>query len=116
MMGLDGVGMFINISPKGDDGFDHGDGYDEGITLRGLDKIPNTTKRFEAFREGLEDVAYMDILKKELAAAPKGKFPQFQKLLDSREQIMKNNKQNEVDAWRDAVGEAINTLRKPKKK
>ena len=116
MMGLDGVGMYINISPKGDDGFDHGDGYDEGITLRGLDKIPNTTKRFEAFREGLEDVAYMDILKKELAAAPKGKFPQFQKLLDSREQIMKNNKQNEVDAWRDAVGEAINTLRKPKKK
>ena len=78
----------------------------------GKEMIP--TKRFEAFREGLEDVAYMDRLKKELARhkAAGRSFPQYGELLAVREVVVKANGQKKVDEWRLAVGRAIDMLTK----
>ena len=67
--GLDGIAMWCSYSAKGDDGFDHRDGYDDGINWRGLDKKPVPTKRFHALREGLEDVAYLHELKRVMELA-----------------------------------------------
>ena len=64
MRGLDGVAMWTSGSRQGDDGWDSRDGYDDGILWAGVGKQMIPTKRFEAFREGLEDVAYMDLLEK----------------------------------------------------
>ena len=111
MMGLDGVAMWISGTRQGPDGFDMSDGYDDGICwYAGKEMVP--TKRFEAFREGLEDVAYMDRLEKELARLGAAKYPQYQKLLDERAGIRSRLDQDEVDAWRLAVGEAIDKLTK----
>ncbi len=38
------------------------------------------------------------------------RFPAFQKLLDERKGIFDRTNQDEVDAWRLAVGEAIDKL------
>ena len=112
MRGLDGFAYWTVYSPKGDDGWDSRDGRDEGLCWRGLDKKPVPTKMFEAVREGLEDVAYMDRLKKELARhkAAGRSFPQYEELLAAREAIMKANDQKKVDEWRLAVGRAIDSL------
>ena len=111
LLGLDGVAMWISGTRQGPDGFDSSDGYDDGICwYAGKEMIP--TKRFEAFREGLEDVAYMDRLEKELARVGAAKYPQYQKLLDERAGIRLRLNQDEVDAWRLAVGEAIDKLTK----
>ena len=110
-MGLDGVAMWISGTRQGPDGFDMSDGYDDGICwYAGKEMVP--TKRFEAFREGLEDVAYMDRLEKELARLGAAKYPQYQKLLNERAGIRSRLDQDEVDAWRLAVGEAIDKLTK----
>lgn len=112
---LDGVAFWSSFSAKGDDGFDHRDGYDDGITWRGLDKTPVTTKRLEAVREGLEDVAYIHLLKQAIGAA-RGKNPgpdltAPEKLVGERlEQILAGESQPEVDAWRREVGETIDRL------
>ena len=58
------------------------------------------TKRFEAFREGLEDVAYMALLEK--AGAKEAKA-----LLDAREEVINSHDQKAVDDWRLAVGRLI---------
>ena len=58
------------------------------------------TKRFEAFREGLEDVAYMSLLEK--AGTKEAKA-----LLDAREDIIKLHDQKALDVWRLAAGRAI---------
>lgn len=113
---LDGVAYWSFFSAK-NDGFDHRDGYDDGITWRGVDKKPVPTKRLEAVREGLEDVAYMDILKKRLAAAsvknPKKNYTEYQKLITERpRQLIKNCNQQEIDHWRLEVAEAIEKLGK----
>ena len=112
MRGLDGFAYWTVYSPKGDDGWDSRDGHDEGLCWRGLDKKPVPTKMFEAVREGLEDVAYMDRLKKELARhnAAGQTFPQYEALLAEREAIMKANDQKKVDEWRLAAGRAIDAL------
>ena len=112
MRGLDGFAYWTVYSPKGDDGWDSRDGHDEGLCWRGLDKKPIPTKMFEAVREGLEDVAYMDRLKKELARhkAAGRSFSQYEELLAAREAIMKANDQKKVDEWRLAVGRAIDSL------
>ena len=114
MMGLDGFAFWTVYGPRGDDGWDSRDGYDEGLCWRGLDKKPIPTKKLEAVREGLEDVAYMAILEKELARQKaKGKgFPQYEALLAERAGIMKADDQKRVDAWRLAVGRAIDSLSK----
>lgn len=112
MKGLDGMALWTVMSPSGDDGFDYRDGYDDGLVWRGFDKQPVPTKRLEAIREGLEDVAYMDRLRKELDRMKmKGKsYPEYESLLSVRGDIMKKASQNEVDLWRLKVGSAIDRL------
>ena len=112
MMGLDGFAFWTVYSPRGDDGWDSRDGYDEGLCWRGVDKKPIPTKKLVAVCEGLEDVAYMDRLAKELARnkAQGRTFPDFEALLSERDAIIKADDQKKVDAWRLAVGRAIDSL------
>ena len=100
MRGLEGFAFWTVYSPSGDDGWDSRDGYDEGLCWRGLDKKPIPTKKFEAVREGLEDVAYMALLEKVGGAEAKA-------LLDAREVLIKSQDQKAVDAWRLAAGRTI---------
>ena len=118
MRGLDGFAFWTGYSPHGDDGWDSRDGFDEGLTWRGIDKKPTPTKMLEAVREGLEDVAYMDALEKALAAerAAGRDHPEWGKLLADREAIIKSSDQKMVDQWRLAVGRAIDSLSERAKK
>ena len=116
-MGLDGMAYYTIFTPEGDDGWDARDGYDEGLCWRGDDKKPIPTKRLEAVREGLEDVAYMDALEKALkncSPAAGGSnaniIAEARSLLAEREGIVKARDQKKVDAWRLAVGRAIDGL------
>ena len=111
-MELDGMAYYTIFTPEGDDGWDSRDGIDEGLCWRGIDKKPVPTKRLEAVREGLEDVAYMDRLERELArvAAIGKQFPEFTALLDGRRDIIKAENQERVNSWRLAVGRAIDVL------
>lgn len=110
---LDGVAMWTFGGGQGD-GWDSKDGFDDGITWRGLDRKCVPTKHLFAFREGLEDVAYMDILEKALKSEKaKGRtYPEYEKLLADRDAIVKSDDQTRVDAWRLAVGRAIDRLTK----
>ena len=100
MRGLDGAAMWTSGGRYGDDGWDSRDEYDDGILWAGNGKEMIPTKRFEAFREGLEDVAYMSLLEK--AGTKEAKA-----LLDAREDVIKSHDQKAVDAWRLAAGRAI---------
>ena len=113
MRGLDGAAMWTFGSRSGDDGFDSRDGYDDGILWCGNNKQMVPTKRFEAWREGLEDVAYMDFLQKAVAAAKaKGRnAAEAQALLDVRKDIMGSKSQETLDAWRLEAGRTIDRLR-----
>lgn len=108
---LEGCAIWTIYEPKGD-GWDSRDGFDDGIAWRGIDRKPIPTKRLEALREGLEDVAYMDRLEKELARAKANgrAFPQYKALLDGRDEIVRAKDQKRVDEWRLAVGRAIDSL------
>ena len=55
-----------------------------------------------AWREGLEDVAYMDLLKRSGNAAAKS-------LLEAREAVVKANDQKVVDSWRLSAGRTCET-------
>lgn len=110
LLGLDGFAFWTSLSPNGNDGWDSRDGYDDGITWRGLDKSGVPSRCLHAVREGLEDVAYMDRLERELARFPKGRYPAYEKLISSREGIMKRADQVEIDKWRIAVGRAIDSI------
>ena len=119
-MELDGMAYYTIFTPEGDDGWDSRDGIDEGLCWRGNDKKPVPTKRLEAVREGLEDVAYMDALEKELArveAKPSDKRPpaalleKARSLLSERGEIVKAREQKQVDSWRHSVGRTIDRLR-----
>ena len=110
MLGLDGFAFWVSTSPKGLDGWDSRDGYDDGIAWRGLDKRNVPTRGLEAVREGLEDVAYMDRLEKELARAGKGRFPEYEKLLADREAVVARADPAEVGKWRLSAGRAIDAL------
>ena len=111
LMDLEGFAIWTIYSPQGD-GWDSRDGFDDGIAWRGVDRKPIPTKRLEAVREGLEDVAYMDRLEKELARLKaKGlSFPQYEALLAARADIVKAEDQKRVDEWKLAVGRAIDSL------
>ena len=100
MRGLDGAAIWTSGSRRGADGWDSRDGYDDGILWCGANKRMGPTKRFEAFREGLEDVAYMSLLEK--AGTKEAKS-----LLDAREDVIKSHDQKVLDAWRLAAGRAI---------
>lgn len=108
MMDLEGFAFWTSYSPKGD-GWDSRDGYDEGLCWRGVDKKPIPTKILEAVREGLEDVAYMDLLKRSENAAAK-------RLLDARDDVIKANNQKVLDSWRLAAGRLIDELSRQRKK
>ena len=111
MRGLDGAAIWTSGSRSGDDGWDSRDGYDDGVLWCGNGKRMIPTKRFEAFREGLEDVAYMDALAKAIAAKGKGPATAMaQSLLDARGDVMKARDQKALDAWRLEVGRAIDAL------
>ena len=111
MRGLDGAAMWTSGGRYGDDGWDSRDEYDDGILWAGNDKEMIPTKRFESFREGLEDVAYMDLLAKAIATKGKGAATlAAQSLLDAREDVMKAHDQKALDAWRLAAGRAIDAL------
>ena len=113
MRGLDGVAMWT-FGGGQNDGWDAKDGFDDGITWRGTRRTCVPTKHLAAFREGLEDVAYMDLLERTLKSEKaKGKdHPDCEKLLADREAIIRSDDQAKVDAWRLAVGRAINALMK----
>ena len=94
-------------------GWDSRDGFDDGVAWRGLDRKPIPTKRLEAVREGLEDIAYMDRLEKELARAKsEGRvYPKrYEELLSGREAIIKAEDQKLVDEWRLETGRAVDEL------
>lgn len=114
MMGLDGAALWCSGSPSVyQDGFDSRDGYDDGA-LWAVEKaqcIP--TKRFESFREGLEDVAYMARLEKIVAEREKRHEPvppEARDLLDAREGILQRARFAEVLDWRDRIGELLDRL------
>jgi hypothetical protein len=118
LRGLDGVAMWTFFSAQGD-GWDSKDGFDDGITWRGLDRKNVPTKQLEAFREGLEDVAYMDALEKVIARAesaaaekrpPATVLTEAKRLLAEREAIVKSDDQVKLDVWRLAVGRAIDGM------
>ncbi len=113
--GLDGVAIWDTLHVNGEDGLDHRDGYDDGATLLDSNRQPIPTKRFEAISEGLEDVAYMFELKKQLERL-EGKIDsaEYQQYLDlitvKLEEIVKEASQEQVDEWRLSVGTAIDKL------
>ena len=113
LMGLDGVAVWTFFGAK-NDGWDSRDGLDDGITWRGAKRTCVPTKQLAAFREGLEDVAYMDMLEKFLkdGKAKGGMRDECVRLLGEREAIIKSDNQARVDAWRLAVGRAIDALAK----
>ena len=106
---LDGIAIWCSGTREGADGFDTFDGYDDGICwCDGRRYVP--TKRYEALREGLEDAAYMDRLAKELERVGAARYPQHAALLNSCADVFARARQDEVDAWREAVGSAIDAL------
>ena len=109
--GLDGMAFWTAMSVK-EDPFDHRDGYDDGVMLAWHGGKPIPTKRLQAIREGLEDVAYMAQLQKELARCKaKGlNFPEYEKLLAECNAIRKAATQDKVDSWRNRCGAAIDDL------
>ena len=110
LQNLAGCAIWTSYSPKGD-GWDFGDGKDEGVCWRGIDTKPVPTRQLHAFREGLEDVAYMDLLKRELAKSAEGKFAAgCRKLLDERQGIAKREKSEEVEAWRLSAGRLLDEI------
>ena len=112
MRGLDGVGIWCSGTRQGDDGFDSRDGYDDGITWYGNDKQQIPTKRLQAFREGLEDIAYMDALSKAIAKAKESKrdVTKAQALLDERASVIEKADFADVDRWRLETGRMIDAL------
>ncbi len=99
------------------DPYDHGDGYDEGITY--LDPGDNSlvpTVRLEALRDGLEDAAYMHILSQSMAAAktadPNRDFSREEKLLTTDARRMHDAKSwDQLRAWRRSLAVAILELK-----
>ena len=111
LLGLDGAAVWCSGTPNGDP-WDAKDGYDDGILKGGNAKTMVTTKRFEAFREGLEDVAYMALLEK-AANDPKTSKETAGKcrsLLDARAELLNTESQSRIDDWRTAAVEILSCL------
>ncbi|MBE6357073.1 MAG: hypothetical protein E7058_08190 [Lentisphaerae bacterium] len=111
----DGVAMWDILEARGIDGFDHRDGYDDGAAWLGNDRKPVPTKRLEAFSEGLEDVAYMHELDKQLKrlekVLSKEESTKLRELITTRMlHVMKLASQAHLDAWRIELGETIDRL------
>lgn len=104
-MGLDGAAVWTSGSRSGDDGWDSSDGYDDGVCWVGNDRKYVTTKRFEAFREGLEDVAYLDLLKKIDTPEAKALVVEMGKMVKGL-----GLSQAAMDAWRNEVGRLLDRM------
>ncbi len=115
---LDGVAIWTTIGNSRDgneDGLDHRDGYDDGATVLDSNGQPIPTKRLEAVSKGLEDVAYMFELEKQLkrldAKLSEVERERYTALITSRlGEIVQNASQDEVDAWHTEVGTTIDRL------
>lgn len=112
---LDGIAFWTVLSPHGEDGLDHRDGYDEGVTALDSDLTPIPTKRLEAVSEGLEDVAYMYELEGQLkrleGKLSKEEYEQYNALITTKiPEIIKASSQELVDEWRVTIGSAIDKL------
>ena len=113
---VDGIGIWTNTSPHGEDGLDHRDGYDEGVALIDNDRKPIPTKRFEAVSEGLEDIAYMFELENQLKRLDKKlsekEFKEYAELIseDKLLEVVRADSQEVVDAWRLTMGQTIDKL------
>ena len=112
LRGLDGTAVWATGTRKGDDGFDASDGYDDGALWIGNDREYVTSRNFEAFREGLEDVAYLDRLCKELKrhVAAGRKHPEYEKLADEFAAHSKDPEPQKMDNWRLTAGRAVESL------
>ena len=112
MRNLTGMALWISGMGGEGDALDFDAKYNDGVTFRGPERKPIKTKQLEALREGLEDVAYMDILKKELQRVSKKgqKYPQYEKLLTVRKSLVEKASVKEVESWRFEVGQAIDFL------
>lgn len=113
--GVDGVAIWTTIHAHGEDGLDHRDGYDDGATVMDSNRGPIPTKRFEAISKGLEDVAYMFELKKQLerleGKLDSAEYQQYLDLITTRiPEIIKNESWEEVEEWRNSVGSIIDKL------
>ena len=108
LLGLDGAAVWCSGSPNGDP-WDAKDGYDDGILWGGNAKTMVTTKRFEAFREGLEDVAYMALLEKAVndSKTSKETAGKCRALLDARAELLNTESQARIDEWRTAAVEIL---------
>ena len=114
LRGLDGTAIWTSGVRKGDDGFDAADGYDDGALWAGNDHEYVLSRNFEAFREGLEDVAYLDRLCKELkrhAVAGK-KYPEYDSLEAEFALLTKEPDPQKMDKWCQAAGRAVDRLAK----
>ena len=111
LRGLDGVAMWTFCGWRGD-GWDSRDGFDDGVTWRGLRRSCVPTKQLAAFREGLEDVAYMALLERASADAKRAgrESPEVKRLLSAREAIVKSADQKLIDDWRMAAGRELDRL------
>lgn len=109
-LGLDGSAMWTSGRRRGNDAFDVSDGSDDGILWMGVDGRFISSKNFEAFREGLEDVAYVDRLKKEMAKRPALASSAYSKLVTDFSAQTKSPEQKAIDVWRLEIGRAIDKL------
>ena len=107
--GLDGSAMWCSSNSKGDDSFDPSDGPDDGILWFGSNRRFISSKNFEAFREGLEDVAYVDRLKK-LLKRDSETAAKYGSLVTDFETQTRKPDQAAIEAWRLAVGRAIDSI------
>ena len=103
LLGLDGAAMWCASGRQGPDGFDSRDGYDDGILWEGFQRRHVPTKRFEAFREGLEDVAYLDRLRKL-------DDPRAKQLVEEASAIAALPSQASVQSWRLRAGRLLDSL------
>ena len=108
-MGMDGSAMWCSSNSKGDDSFDPSDGPDDGILWYGSNRRFISSKNFEAFREGLEDVAYVDRLKK-LLKRDSETAAKYGSLVTDFETQTRKPDQAAIEAWRLAVGRAIDSI------
>ena len=103
LLGLDGAAVWCATGRQGADGFDSRDGYDDGILWEGFQRRQVPTKRFEAFREGLEDVAYLDRLRRL-------DDPRARALAAEAADIAAQPSQRSVQNWRLRAGRLLDSL------
>ncbi len=107
-------GPFTEWDPRSYKGF-NGEG---AWTAVGPDGIPLPTVRLENFRDGLEDLAYVRLLERLLAAGADGEWADKAKAMVAVPQSVMISMQNfssdprDIDAWREAMADLIESAQK----